>query len=429
MAAMRVPRPDALALALAAFLGAFPPATAAQDAGRGSRLYLGLPGGEPSCVECHGPDPGLNRNRLLKAAQGPQAILQAISHAAAMGYLGELLDATARADLSAWLGQVDAAIQDDAASQVWPWGVEFGRADAQAAPQTQPVVLRNTGALGLWLAPRLRATAPGGADGLQLTHDCPTLLESGQQCTAWVTLDAARAARVQAALDWGDPGLRPVGIAAWIASGPLGSAQWREDTDGTWALDMPAGEVRSVQRILVNTGTAPLTLGVPAITGPGRTAFQVEAGGCTTGLVLGPGEACTVRLRFDARAGAAQQALLQWRNDGSHARPLRLVLRSREAAPAPQPPPPAAAPPAAANPSPSPVPSPAPPPAPAVPGAGGCSTAHPAAKPDLLMPGLVLAALMARAGRRRPRASAGPSCPALHSSMSAPVVPLPGGNS
>ena len=69
--------------------------TLAQDPARGARLYLGLPGGQESCVECHGPDPGLNRNRLLNAAQGPQAIRKAIDQAAAMGYLGGLLEPAA----------------------------------------------------------------------------------------------------------------------------------------------------------------------------------------------------------------------------------------------------------------------------------------------------------------------------------------------
>lgn len=176
----------AITLLACAVLCLVAPPAAAQDAGRGARLYLGLPAGQASCVECHGPDPGANRNRLLKAAQGPDAIRQAISQAAAMGYLGELLDATALADLSAWLGLVNAESQDDAPAQVWPWGLEFGRLAPGSAAPPHPVVLHNTGTGNLWLAPLLRATVPGGTAGLQLSHDCPGLLEPRQRCTAWV---------------------------------------------------------------------------------------------------------------------------------------------------------------------------------------------------------------------------------------------------
>jgi hypothetical protein len=411
------------------------PAAAAQDAGRGARLYLGLPAGQASCVECHGPDPGANRNRLLKAAQGPEAIRQAISHAAAMGYLAELLDATALADLSAWLSLVSAESQDDAPAQVWPWGLEFGSLAPGSAVSPQPVVLHNTGPGGLWLAPLLRATVPGGAAGLRLSHDCPGLLEPRQRCTAWVWLDSARAGRAQAALEWGDSALRPVGVSAWVQPQPAGIAGWRDGADASWAVPLEAGRQLLLERVMVNDGPAPLTLGVPAITGPGRAAFRIEGGGCASGRVLGPGEACAVRLLFDARAAAAQQALLQWRNDGAHPQPVRLEVQPVVAAPAPSP---------SQPPSPSPLPPPSPPavpqpaapappaqPQPAAPqlGAGGCSVALPAARPDLTMPGLVIAALLVllvRALRRPPQP---PSCPRLHSSLSAPGVPLPGGNS
>jgi mono/diheme cytochrome c family protein len=76
--------PFRLRLGLVASLLAGP--AAAQDPARGAMLYLQLPGGQPSCVECHGPDPQGDRNRLLTAASGPGTIALAITKVGAMGY-------------------------------------------------------------------------------------------------------------------------------------------------------------------------------------------------------------------------------------------------------------------------------------------------------------------------------------------------------
>lgn len=374
----------------------------AGDAGRGARLYLGLPGGQASCVECHGPDPGLNRNRLLNAAQGPQAIRRAIGHASAMGYLGELLDESALSDLSAWLRQVDAAAQGEAPATVWPWGLEFGKVVPGALPGPHPVVLHNSGPNGLWLAPRLRATQPGGEAGLQLGHDCPQLLPPGSRCTAWVGVSSLLSARVHAALDWGDSAVRAVGISASVDAQAAGLARWRDERIEPWVLQVPNGQSAVFERMVVNAGSAPLSLGVPAITGPGAAAFRLEAGGCSAGQVIEPGTSCAVRLRADAAAGTAAEALLQWRNDGSHLPPARLELRPVGLAPAPSAPSP---PPAAPLVTTQPIPTPAPPAATPVADAtgGGCSTALPPSPPDATLPGLVALALLAHLARSRRR--------------------------
>jgi mono/diheme cytochrome c family protein len=115
---------------LLALLAAVP--AVAQDAAKGARLYLGLPGGGASCVECHGPDPGLDRNRLLNAARGPFAIDEALRKAAAMGYLSDLLSPADKADLSAFLALVSAEAEGGSPALAWPW--ERGRQNSRPAP-------------------------------------------------------------------------------------------------------------------------------------------------------------------------------------------------------------------------------------------------------------------------------------------------------
>ncbi|MCM0609969.1 MAG: JDVT-CTERM domain-containing protein [Ideonella sp. WA131b] len=387
---------------LLALLAAVP--AVAQDAAKGARLYLGLPGGGASCVECHGPDPGLDRNRLLNAARGPFAIDEALRKAAAMGYLSDLLSPADKADLSAFLALVSAEAEGGSPALTWPWGLEFGRTSPGAALAPQAVRLRNRSGTALVLAPRLRELAPGGATGLTLAHDCPMVLAPGADCTVQIGLVAGGEGRVQAALDWGDGAavLRPVGVSATVGQVGAGLARWLDAAaEPVVALQAALNSVALALMTLHNAGPAPLVLGTPAITGPGRAAFRLLANGgadsCAANTVLPPDGRCTVRVAATAAAGGLQEASLQWRNDGVHPPMRRLQVQAVGTAPpvAPQPPP--VSPPLA-----SPAPAPTPAPVSDAGGGGGCSrVAWDGGRADPLLPGLLLAAAALLAWRRR----------------------------
>ena len=307
---IRKPMPPLARLAVAALAPwALHAPAAAADAERGARLYLGLPGGQASCVECHGPDPGLDRNRLLNAARGPFAIDEALRKAAAMGYLAELLSPADRADLSAYLALVASEAEGSSAALAWPWGLEFGRVAPGAALAPQPVRLRNRGSGPLALAPGLRELAPGGAAGLTLAHDCPELLPPGAGCTVQLGLVAAGPGLVRASLTWGDAAgaLRPVGVSATVGQAPAGSARWLDaPAERVVALQAAPGGEAAALLTMHNAGAAPLVLGVPAITGPGRGAFRLQPGpdgdACAANAVLPAQGRCTVRLVATAAA-------------------------------------------------------------------------------------------------------------------------------
>lgn len=386
----------------AALLALVPPPALAQDAARGARLYLGLPGGEPSCVECHGPDPGENRNALLNAAFGAFVIEEALARASAMGYLTGLLSPADRDDLSAFLALVAAEADGRSPVQVWPWGLEFGRvaAGASAAPQT--VWLRNRSGAELALAPRLRPLVPDGAAGLGLAHDCPPRLLPGGECTVRIGLVAGGPGRVQASLVWGDgetSSLRPVGVAATVETEVPPLARWADvagsgETPSALDLEAAPGAEVAATLSLQNTGPRTMTLGVPAITGPERGVFRLAGGTCAALVALAPNERCTVRVVARAPTAGRREALLQWRNDGMHAAPRVLAVRAVGAAvPPPPPPPPVASPPPAAAPSPGPAPSPAPAVADSGSGGGGCRVALAEVRPDPTLPAAVLLAL------------------------------------
>lgn len=393
----------------------------AQDATRGARLYLGLPGGEASCVECHGPDPGQNRNRLLNAAQGAFAIDLALLKAAPMGYLSELLSPADRADLSAWLARVNGEVDAADGVGVWPWGLEFGRAPAGTALPSQPVRVRNPGPGAMALAPTLVPTAPGGDAGLSLSHDCPAVLPPGEACTAWVGWVAPGAGRAQAALAWtpdGREGPRPVGLQGAVTTAPAGRAVWSDAAAGGGvAVESAPGTTGRVTLALRNEGAAALTLGVPAITGPGRAVFRLEPGGCATLAVLAPGAGCVLNLAATAPAAGQADALLQWRNDGTHPPARLLVVRAVGSAPPPTPPAPPPVPPVA------PAPSPAPPsPVAADPAGagGGCSRVGWDGPVDPVLPGLVALAVLLLAGRARAQRGLSPSSSPLLSTGEPP---------
>ena len=366
---------------------------AAQDAARGAALYLQLHGGQPSCVECHGPDPLGNRNRLLNAAGGPLVLSQAIARVAAMGYLAGLLDERDRSDLSAYLARVNTL--DGAAVVMWPRVLEFGRVGSGAAVPPQPLRLLNAGTQAAAVQPSLAAV--GAAPGLGLAHDCPPQLAPGAVCTARVSLLSAEAGRRSAALQWqGDADALPqwVGVTASVEATAAGVLV--ADLPGS-ALQLQAapGQAAVAELGLVNAGVAPLSLGVPAITGPGAAAFSLNGSACSAGAVLQPGERCTARITATAPLAGQRQALLQWRSDGAHLAPLELaVVAAGDAPPAPTPsPPPAPAPSPVSPPVQSPAPSPSP--APDAGGAaGGCAVAWPGQGVDPLLPGLVLLAAL-----------------------------------
>lgn len=293
------------------------PSAGAQDAARGSGLYLQLPGGLAACVSCHGPDPAANRNNLLRAAGQPVVLLKALNAIGVMGYLKSELSDADIADLAAYLDTVTRAA-NDASSTVWPRSIELGALPAGGVSPEHTVWLRNL------TAQPLPGVAPRVAGGrLALRHDCPATLAPGALCSASVRALAPLAGEsIADALVWGGASVAVVGLTARGASGPVAQLSFDPAT-----LDWGSSEVGSnvTQRLRVlNAGTADATLGVSTFTGPTAGAFS-SSGSCAAGTVLMPGTACTVDLFWRVGAPVTYEAALQWRGDGTNPAPLRLL--------------------------------------------------------------------------------------------------------
>ncbi len=313
--------PFAPPLALAVIVSLPAPPAQAADAGRGSALYLRLPGGLNSCVSCHGPDPAANRNNLLRAASQPDVLLKALNAVGVMGYLKPELQDTDLADLAAYLDTVARAAADDTRA-VWPRTIEFGSFAPGTVSPVHEVWLRNRSAAAMALVP------PRLTRGLfMLSHDCPPVLAAGTACRA--SLSAAAAAPMAPgdftdALVW--PAATPVvvGLSATASANTAAALA----TDRT-VLDF--GEVKvgdpALQRLsLRNTGAADITLGVSTLTGPGAAGYALD-GDCGSGRLLAAGAGCTLEISFRPGAGVPYEAALQWRSSGTNPAPVRLEGR------------------------------------------------------------------------------------------------------
>lgn len=331
---------------LVAAVGVFAIAPAlAQDASAGARWYLQLPGGVPSCVSCHGPDPAQNRNNVLRAADQPLVLQKTLNAVGAMGYLKSVLTDAQVADLAAYLGRVLPLADPAATLVVWPRTVEFGVLATGAVSPVQRVEILNRGARPHALWPPAIVEPSEAARRFDLVHDCGAELAPGASCTIELQVSTAGAGSAAAALSIGAPdgssaaGLsatpRPllVGLSATVRDAPAGVLSLDPPTDPIDFGAAPTG-TRVVREVaLLSHGVVPVVLGVATVTGPQAAQFTV--GGCSASTVLDPGQRCTVRIEWTAGAAGGASARLQWRSDGvAPAAPaLRAEAQSTPAAP------------------------------------------------------------------------------------------------
>lgn len=370
-----LPFPSFVRLLLPCVLLIVGTAAPAQDAVRGAQLYLQLPDGATSCIGCHGPDPAQNPNNILRAADRPNALLQALNTVSRMGYLRQSLSDTDIADLAAYLGRVLQVASPTAPVALWPTTVEFGAFAAGAVVPVHRVELRNQGTSPFALAaPQLLGS------GHTMTSDCGAALAPGAVCRIELRAIAAAPGRAASTLVLAGGGAWSplmLGMTSTVRDGPLGVLSADLPDAPLDFAGVTVGESSVREFALLSHGAAAVTLGAMTVTGPQLAAFRAE-GDCVRGLVLAPGSRCTMRLRFVPGAALQAAATLQWRTDGGN--PGTLALSGTGLA--------ASAPPTA-------------PPAADAPSGGGCSIGRADRPADPLHAVLVVLAIAVLAHRRR----------------------------
>jgi mono/diheme cytochrome c family protein len=326
---LRAGRSWAIRLAATLALGAVPAWTAAADAARGAALYLQTDRGVRSCVACHGPDPGFNRNNLLRAADQPLILTGVLSRVSAMAFLDPELTPADREDVAAYLGATARLAAPGAPLWLWPATLDFGRLGAAGAFAVQTVRVSNVSSAPMALG------VPRASDArIDLGHDCPAQLAPASTCELLVRVRSGATGTLRAAVQI-DTGAFPVpmvvGVLANVSSSPTSALAWRGDPARLQWSDSPSTRTLTLH----NPGPMPAVLELASIVGPGASQFRLE-GGCARGSVLIAGTSCELSIGFTP-GDAAAQATLQLRSDQANPASVLLLGDARPAPEAPAP--------------------------------------------------------------------------------------------
>lgn len=287
-------------------------AAGAADAARGAYLYLQTDNGLRSCVACHGPDPGQNRNNLLRAADQPGALTRALSTVGVMGYLGSELSDADRADVSAFLGSVLRLNAPGAALRVWPVNLEFGQVAVGARSATQSLRLSNPSSSQAVALEPPRATDAS----LALSHSCPTSLSPLAFCDVNVALKPVALGPVRAAVEISSPALlSPVAVGI-LASGDDKVPSLLAWKSAAQTVRFEAPSVAPVRQVisLFNPGPMPAVIGVTSLVGPGASNFRID-GSCSAGSVLVAETSCDMAVTYTPSLLPVVLATLQLRSN------------------------------------------------------------------------------------------------------------------
>ncbi len=293
----------------------------AADPGRGAQLYMRTDGNTRSCVSCHGPDPGLNHNNILRAADSPDTLTKVLNTVSAMGFLRPQLTEADKADITAFLGTVTRLNAPGSPLQAWPVTLDFGNLPPGTASQPQTARLRNpseTAPLGLT---SLSTVAPGAT----LTHDCPSSLAPGGTCELRLQWTAQGEGSLRTAVEIRAAGLAtPVylGAAAQRLTGPASVLEWSGAASPVALASDNGGEVRRTLS-LHNPGPLPAVLALTSITGPDAARFRVESG-CAQGQVLQAQTRCDMVVAYTPSLRPQARAVLQVRSDQANPPSLQL---------------------------------------------------------------------------------------------------------
>ncbi len=275
-----------------------------------------------SCVSCHGPDPGANRNNILRAADRPETLVKVISTVSAMGFLSSQLTEVDRADVTAFLGNIVRINDPSAALRVWPVTLEFGHIPVGGTSARQFVSIGNPSTASAPVLVSVLATDLA----IALTHDCPASLSPGSSCEASVTLNPNAVGLLRAAVVVNSPALSQpmvVGLTGYGSIGPLSQLAWVQSAPDVRFEAEKGGPSVMHTLTLSNPGTMPVELAWTSITGPNANQFKLQ-GRCASSSMLQAGTRCDLTVTYTPSQFAESKAVLQLRSNQGNPPALRL---------------------------------------------------------------------------------------------------------
>lgn len=297
----------------------------AADALRGKTLYLSTPGGI-SCSNsaCHGTSVSSGRNKILRGANSPSTIQNAINNdTGGMGIYSGVLTATDVADIAAYIGNPN--VTGTPAVSIVPASLAFGTVNVGSQSGTQTVTVNSTGTAPLPITSIATTTSDFPVTGG--TCRAGTSVAAGASCTVLVKFVPVAAGAASATLT----------IAHGASGGPAAVALSGTGTQLTPVAQIAPASLSFSQSVgtaslpgtatLSNTGTG--ALHVSSVSFGGTSAPEYAAGPgstCAAGVTLAPGANCVVDVVFTPAAGGSRPASLLIAHDDAARSPSRVSL-------------------------------------------------------------------------------------------------------
>lgn len=312
-----------LALLVGAVVCSGPAAGA--DALRGKTLYFTTPGGI-SCANsaCHGTTVSSGRNNILKGANSPSTIQNAINgDTGGMGIYRGVLTATDVADIAAYIA--NPGVTGAPAASVSPTRLSFGSVDVGLQSGTQTVTVRSTGTTPLNIASIATTTADFPVSGG--TCRAGTSVAVGASCTVLARFVPSAAGLASATLTIGYGGTPSASVVALDGTGVALSPSAQIAPAGL-TFSQAVGSASTPQTVtLSNTGTGTLHLTSVGFRGTAAGDYATGAGtDCAAGLGLAPGGSCSVDIVFTPTTAGARSASLAIVHDDTAHSPSTVTL-------------------------------------------------------------------------------------------------------
>ncbi|MEO5932680.1 MAG: choice-of-anchor D domain-containing protein, partial [Duganella sp.] len=300
------------AAAAALLFGLASQSASAQDALNGKSLYQNGPvSGGGTCVACHGPSPAANVSGILRGANQPTVIANAIAgNRGGMGQFSGKFSAAELADLAAFIGNPNVAASP--AASLAPASLAFSGTSIGQTSGPLSTTLSSTGNVALNIGNISLGGAAAG-DYALAGGTCANgaAVAAGANCTVQVnfrpTASGARAATLTITHN-------ATGGGSTVALSGTGNAT----PQATIALSAPSvnfgaqltGAASAVSTINVtNSGQAPLTFTSIAVSGANAGYFTL-GGSCAAATPVPANASCTVTVQATPTAAGAFAASL-----------------------------------------------------------------------------------------------------------------------
>ena len=275
------------------FLGNLSSTGQAQDINAGKLVYTTPQvAGQLSCSAgaCHTPNPLINQNKILNAADNPGGIGVAVNTVTQMAFLKGKLATQQCIDLAAYIGNPAAAAGSPSA-QIAPGALTFASTSLGTSATPQSFSITNTGSASLIVS----SVASNNAE-FSLASSCGTIAV-GSSCNVSVGFTPAALGNRSGTITVNHNASGATSTVAVSGTGQAAKVPGIQVSTTTLAFGaIVVNSFSDSQSVAVfSVGTAPLVITSLSDVG---AAFQAVGGSCVVGVPIGVGASCTIVFRF-----------------------------------------------------------------------------------------------------------------------------------